>query len=292
MSVLPKEWKRIFRDVLTAREEVLLAIPDKNKLDNMRAVRALQFTQGPFMRSVKDLMGKMKAKYPDADWPEYESGFDKLSGYEFMMSPNLPSEASDWVFAMHGLMSVLYTLMVNRMEAEGVRIPLASIMRKIALRIATVPSSRLARIARRVARLAAGTFHLRDSMLHVDPGTVQESSLEQELKMAFLDALQIKENFQKAIPMNPKMCEDIKTVDRLDDKAGSVVFALRGLAEKVKAVGKNLDSKTESAISKLGEHAFVPSDRGTLHREADGWAWNSHEVISKLFDLATDAAED
>jgi hypothetical protein len=126
-------------------------------------------------------------------------------------------------------------------------------------------------------------------MLHVDPGTVEESSLEQELKSAFLDTFQVKETFMKAIPMSPSMCEDVKAVDRLDDKAGSVVFALRGLADKVKAAGKNLDGKTESAIAELGEHAFLPSSRGQLHREANDWAWNSHEVISKLFDLATDA---
>ena len=292
-SPLPKEWKKLFEYVLGVREDVLTAIPDQRDQTDLRAFRRLKFTQGPFIQAVRNLMGKAKAQFPDADWPEYEDAFKRLAAYEFAMSQNLAHEASDWIYYMHGLVSAIYRAVLGRVN-EG-RSVMSAKLELIALRIArsraeAKTASKLVRIALRVARLAAGTFHLRDSMLHIDPNTVKESSLEDSLKTEFLDALRIKEDFQKAIPINPHMLEDDKAIDKLDKKAGSTVFALRGLADKVKAAGKEVGSKVESAIHELKQHGFVPGKH--IPNEANDWAWNAHEVISKLFDLATDAKED
>ena len=342
-SPLPKEWKKLFEYVLGVREDVLTAIPDQRDQTDLRAFRRLKFTQGPFIQAVRNLMGKAKAQFPDADWPEYEDAFKRLAAYEFAMSQNLAHEASDWIYYMHGLVSAIYRAVLGRVnEGRSVmsfqRIAakyLEEIEWPIELkgrnqdgeytayecrecdsmwgagqpekhtkdcplygRTRVFPNafrdykiaSKLVRIALRVARLAAGTFHLRDSMLHIDPNTVKESSLEDGLKTEFLDALRIKEDFQKAIPINPHVLEDDKAIDKLDKKAGSTVFALRGLADKVKAAGKEVGSKVESAIHELKQHGFVPGKH--IPNEANDWAWNAHEVISKLFDLATDAKED
>ena len=289
-SVLPKAWKKLFHDVLAAREEVLLAIPNQQNLSNMRAVRTLNFKRGHFVDIMRHLINAVKNVYPDADWPDYESGFDKLSAYEFMMNPNLASEASDWVFNCHSLISALYTLMVNRIGAEGTQIsitvsPLAT---RVAFRFAGVNmvAARLAAIARRVA---AGTTHLRDSMMHVEPGEIDESSLDDEMKSAFKNAFEVKKAFQKMIPMNPKLIDERMT-DKLDDKADTLVFTLEGLATKVADAGKKIDEKTKSALKKLDKHRFVPSS--AVSREVNDWMWDAHEILSKLFDIATDKEED
>ena len=291
-SVLPKEWKKLFHNVLTAREEVLMAVPNQKNLSNMRAIKNLTFKRGPFIKMVRHLMDAVKSVYPDADWPEYEEGFRKLVTYEFMMNPSLAFEVSDWVFNVHSLISALYTLMVNRIRAEGTQISMntSSLARRVAFRFArTNTAARLAAIARRVSKVAAGTMHLRDSMMHVEPGEVEESSLEQELKTAFLNAFEVKKAFQKLIPMDPKLIDD-RATDKLDGKARSLVFAIEGLADKVSGAGKDVDGKTKSALKQLDEHGFVPSP--SVSREINDWMWDAHEVISKLFDIATDKVDD
>ena len=423
-SALPKEWQSLFREVLEAKNEVMAAIPGQRQLSDMRTIRILSFKRGPFVKLVRHLMDSVKGIYPDADWPGYEDGFRKLVTYEFMMNPMLPREINEWVFNMHSLVSALFTLMNDRIRAEGNQIStrVSSLVMRIACRIAGMPpsidltkrdhvtqsdvnnssldpelkrafknaleaksdfqsysmdliydpsavknlefakdsvtettkdlislakkmvenfdssridaavdtnsgykltsniaetnvwSSRahevltalfeelveknngknkeaswLVKIVRQVAKIAAGTIYLRDSMMHVEPGEIDESSLDDEMKSVFKNAFEVKRAFQKLIPMNPKLIDERMT-DKLDDKAGTLVFTLEGLATKVADAGKTIDEKTKSALKKLDEYGFIPSSN--VSREINDWMWDAHEILSKLFDIATDKEED
>jgi hypothetical protein len=157
---------------------------------------------------------------------------------------------------------------------------------RIAASLAYKNTSRLIRIAQRVARIAFGTLHLREGMLHIDPETVKNSSLSDELKAAFAKAFSAKNDFFRAIPMNKVMYEDDRAIDLLDKRAGSLVFALQGLVAKVRESGFKIDSKTKSAMKGQADHGFIPNPQVAI--EANDWGWDAHEIISRLYDIAID----
>jgi len=127
-------------------------------------------------------------------------------------------------------------------------------------------------------------------MLHIQRGDVESFSLPDDLKQAFLETLNVKNEVLRAIPQDRSRLDDDKAIDRLDSKAGSTVFAIKGLARQMSEAGMSIDSKTKSHIGELGKHGFVPGPH--IPQEANDWVWNSHEVISKLFDIAEGKQDD
>jgi len=151
-------------------------------------------------------------------------------------------------------------------------------------------SSIAARVASRwvAARLASfKAIKLRQRKEHLQPEDLPGSKLSDELKPKFSAALSIKKDFQRTIPISPKMGLDVWHVDRLQKQAGKTTFALEGLLDSVAQAKPEADlTKVRDTIRVLDKHGFVPSDEVSF--EADSWGWTAHEVITELFDVATE----
>ena len=145
--------------------------------------------------------------------------------------------------------------------------------------------------SRYIARLAVfRSIRLRrgpERRAHLQPHDVAGSNLPDEFKNKFDTALHVKMDFQRTVfpGVIPKSYA-VQVADRLQAQARKVVFTLDGLSSDVAAMAPQTDlSDVRDAIRVLDEHGFVPHDR--ISFEADSWGWTAHEVISRLFDVAT-----
>lgn len=110
VSSVPESWKKIFLDILKTRDEILLSIPDKFSVTSFTGVKRLEWAKGNLIREVYAIIELVKSEVPLEDWQKYEKCLEKLAGYEFMISQDLPYEASDWVYEVHGLVSKMFRI--------------------------------------------------------------------------------------------------------------------------------------------------------------------------------------
>jgi hypothetical protein len=114
------------------------------------------------------------------------------------------------------------------------------------------------------------------------------------LKPKFVDIYNLKENFQTAaIKATAYRGRDanqesaVKATDKLQQIARSVVFSLRGLTKEIEDLGVRIPLSVNGTTKRLEDFQFIPNP--DLIFEADSWAWTTHEVLSKLFDLVTES---
>lgn len=127
-SSIPEEWKKVFRDVLKTKKDVLWEIPGINNVTSFSHLKKLNFKKGKLVDSIENLMEKVKAEVPSANWGTYEDALRKLSNYELMLGYGLPSEASDWMYEMHSIISEMFRLI----EGISKKVSVSSMAARIA----------------------------------------------------------------------------------------------------------------------------------------------------------------
>jgi hypothetical protein len=257
MSKIPDEWKRAFKKALKTREDVLAAIPSRQSITDAKVFRNLKMRQGPLLDVIQHLMKQVKAQVPDADWLRYNDAFNKLASYEFMMGPELPQEASSWVFEMHGLISEMY-----RVIDKSLGSPRLSTLVRIAFRVAALPPPI--------------NLTKRD---HIKVADINNSSLDPEMKRAFKNALEAKSDFQ-AYSMD--LLTDSSALKGLKFAKDSVMENAQKIMEMAHDADGFDSEKFKKAASSLASY-----DLTSNIAETNVWSSYAHELITAMFESLT-----